>query len=102
VLSLRRDGGFYLEVVATVQSIASARKLALQRARRAASPRIDYMPSPKVWRAIEKRRRDGATLSAIVDEMILASGRMGRSAVNKLAQPKPPLGPAKKYDFARY
>ena len=49
-----------------------ARKLALQRARRAASPRIDYMPSPEVWRAIEKRRRDGATLSAIVDEMVLA------------------------------
>ena len=48
-----------------------ARKLALQRARRAASPRIDYMPSPEVWRAIEGRKRSGATLSAIVDEMIL-------------------------------
>jgi hypothetical protein len=48
-----------------------ARKLALQRARRAASPRIDYMPSPEVWRAIERRKRSGATLSAIVDEMVL-------------------------------
>jgi hypothetical protein len=50
-----------------------ARKLALQRARRAASPRIDYMPSPEVWRAIEERRSDGRTLSAIVDELILCS-----------------------------
>jgi len=49
-----------------------ARKLALQRARRASSPRIDYMPSPEVWRAIEKLRRGGRTLSAIVDEMVLA------------------------------
>jgi hypothetical protein len=49
-----------------------ARKLALQRARRAASPRIDYMPSPEVWRAIKNRRSDGVTLSAIVDELIQA------------------------------
>ena len=49
-----------------------ARKLALQRARRAASPRIDYVPSPEVWRAIERRRRDVRTLSATVDEMVLA------------------------------
>ena len=49
-----------------------ARKLALQRARRAASPRIDYIPSPEVWRAIERRRRDVRTLSATVDEMVLA------------------------------
>ena len=49
-----------------------ARK-ALQRAKRASSPRIDYMPSPEVWRAIERRRRAGATLSAIVDEMVRAN-----------------------------
>ena len=50
-----------------------ARKLALQRARRASSPRIDYMPSPEVWRAVERRRGDGRALSAIVDEMVLAA-----------------------------
>jgi len=54
-----------------------ARKLALQRARRASSPRIDYTPSPKVWRAIERRRRDGRTLSTIVDEMVLAGLETG-------------------------
>lgn len=49
-----------------------ARKLALQRARRASNPRVDYLPSPEVWRAIERRRREGATLSAIVDELIVS------------------------------
>jgi hypothetical protein len=52
-----------------------ARKLALQRARRAVSPRIDYTPSPEVWRAIETLRRDGTTLSAIVDEMVLGGSQ---------------------------
>jgi hypothetical protein len=50
-----------------------ARKLALQRARRALSPRIDYTPSPEVWRAIERHRGDGRTLSAIVDGLILCT-----------------------------
>jgi hypothetical protein len=53
-----------------------ARKLALQRARRAASPRIDYMPSPEVWRAIERLRRDGTTLSAAVDELIVSGSEL--------------------------
>jgi len=54
-----------------------ARKLALQRARRASNPRIDYMPSPEVWRAIEKRKREGRTLSATVDEMVLKDVSLG-------------------------
>jgi hypothetical protein len=53
-----------------------ARKLALQRARRATSPRIDYMPSPDVWGAIEKRRTEGRTLSAIVDELIVSGSEL--------------------------
>jgi hypothetical protein len=48
-----------------------ARKLTLQRAKRASSPRIDYMPSPEVWRAIQGRRREGRSLSAIVDELVV-------------------------------
>ena len=76
MLSLRRDGCFCLEVVATAQSIASARKLALQRARRAASPRIDYMPSQQAWKAIEMRTEDGRTLSAIVDELIVSGSEL--------------------------
>jgi hypothetical protein len=53
-----------------------ARKLALQRARRASSPRIDYLPSPEVWRAIERLRRDGTTLSAAVDELIVSGSEL--------------------------
>jgi hypothetical protein len=52
-----------------------ARKLALQRARRASGPRIDYMPSPAAWAAIEGHRREGVTLSAVVDELIVERGR---------------------------
>ena len=48
-----------------------ARKLALQRARRAASPRIDYMPSPEAWKAVQGRRRGGATYSEAIDRLIL-------------------------------
>jgi len=53
-----------------------ARKLALQRARRAASPRIDYMPSLQAWKAIEMRTEDGRTLSAIVDELIVSGSEL--------------------------
>jgi hypothetical protein len=53
-----------------------ARKLALQRARRAASPRIDYMPSQQAWKAIEMRTEDGRTLSAIVDELIVSGSEL--------------------------
>jgi len=54
-----------------------ARKLALQRARRASSPRIDYMPSQQAWQAIKTRRSDGVTLSTIVDELIQAGFERG-------------------------
>ena len=54
-----------------------ARKLALQRARRASSPRIDYMPSQQAWHAIKKLRSDGVTLSTIVDKLIQAGFERG-------------------------
>jgi len=57
-----------------------ARKLTLQRARRAASPRVDYTPSAEVWEAVNARaevweavnarRESGATLSEILNALV--------------------------------
>jgi len=54
-----------------------ARKLTLQRARRAASPRVDYTPSAEVWEAVNARRESGATLSEILNALVLLGVELG-------------------------
>lgn len=46
------------------------RKLELQRARRAANPRIDYMPSPEAYERIKSLVDGGLTLSAAIDRLL--------------------------------
>lgn len=55
------------------QAWRKARKLELQRQRRAGLPRIDYYPSKEALAAIERQARWNTPVSTLIDELILAS-----------------------------
>lgn len=54
------------------EALRKARKLALQRARRARMARIDYYPSKEALELIEPKEERNTPISTIIDRLLLA------------------------------